>query len=155
MPMIPPDSSWISPKRISVSTFSEGRTSKPLVLPLGPSKQQPLPLDRVSLTPFTCQDGVSDKVPSPLESTHVRVDNDKETENLTASTAQSLFKEEIHLPSPATTSVEGTLVIAVASGRAVELYGCKKKADEEGEKSLTLRMYLCRWNEGIMGYQRG
>ena len=30
--------------------------------------------------------------------------------------------------------MEGTLVIAAASGRAVELYGDNKEAGEEGEK---------------------
>ena len=38
VPMIPPSSSWISPKRMSVSTFTQGGTPKPSFLPLGPSK---------------------------------------------------------------------------------------------------------------------
>ena len=33
------------------------------------------------------------------------------------------------------TAVEGTLVISTDAGRAVELYGDKKEAGEEGEKS--------------------
>ena len=66
VPMIPPASLWDSPKIMSVSTFTQGGTPKPSVLPLGASKQKPFPLDRVSPTPFPHQDGVSDKVPSPL-----------------------------------------------------------------------------------------
>ena len=66
VPMIPPASSYIYSKGMSVSTFTKGGTPKPLVLPLGLSKQQPLPLDRASLTPFPHQDGASDKVPPPL-----------------------------------------------------------------------------------------
>ena len=66
VPMIPPDSSWVSPKMISGSTFTQVRTSKPYVSPLGPSKQKPLSRDRESPTPFPRQDGVSDKVTPPL-----------------------------------------------------------------------------------------
>ena len=58
-----------------------------------------------------------------------------ETENLKASTARRLFKGKIQSNSPAVTAVEGTLVIATAAGRAVELYGDKKDDGEEGEKS--------------------
>ena len=35
------------------------------------------------------------------------------------------------------TTVEGTLIIAAAAGRAVELYGDKKEAGEEREKPLS------------------
>ena len=45
---------------------------------------------------------------------------------MTASTAQTLFKGEKQSPSPDATAVEGTLVIAAASGRAVGRYGDKK-----------------------------
>ena len=72
VPMIPPDSSWISSKRVLVSTFTQCWTPKPSVLPLGTSKQQPLPLDRASPTPFPCQLGASEKVTSPSESMHGR-----------------------------------------------------------------------------------
>ena len=37
--MIPPYSSWIYPNRMLVSNFTQGRTPKHLVWPLGPSKQ--------------------------------------------------------------------------------------------------------------------
>ena len=53
------------------------------------------------------------------------------------------------------TAVEGTLVIAAAAGRAVDLYGDKKEAGDEGRSLFLLRIYLCHWNEGIMSYQRG
>ena len=33
--------------------------------------------------------------------------------------------------------MEGTLVISAASGRAVDIYGDKKEAGEEGDKSLS------------------
>ena len=118
--MIPPASSWISPKRISASTFTQGGTPKPLVFPLGTSKHQPLPLDRASQTPFPHRDGASEKVPPPSESTHSRVNHNKETDNLTAPTARILFKGESQSPSPAVTEVEGTLVIAAATGRDIE-----------------------------------
>ena len=124
--MIPPASSWISPKSMLVYTFTQVRTPKTLFSPLGPSKQQPLPLDRASLTPFPHQEGASDKVPYPSESTHNRVDHDKETDNLIASTAWRISKGKIQSPSPAATAVEGTLVISAANGRAVELYGDTK-----------------------------
>ena len=52
VPMIPPASSWISPKRVLVFTFTQGGTPKPSASPLGPSKLQQLPLDRASPTPF-------------------------------------------------------------------------------------------------------
>ena len=153
--MIPPYSSCISPKRMSVSTFTQGGTPKPLVLPLGPSKQQPLPLDRASPTPFNHQDGASDKVPSPSESTDGRGNHDAETENLTASTVWRLFKGKSQSPSPDATSVEGTLVIATDAGRAVDLYGDKKEAGDEGRSLFPLRIYLCHCNEGITSYQHG
>ena len=132
VPMIPPSSSFISPKRMSVSTFTQCGTPKPLVLPLRPYKQQPLPLERASPTPFPHQDGVSDEVPSSSESTHGRGNHDKETDNLKISTAQRLFKGKNKSPLPASTAVEGTLVIATAAVRAIELYGDKKEAGEEG-----------------------
>ena len=108
VPMIPPSSSWISPNRMSVSTFTQGRKLKRLFLPLGTSKQQPLPLDRALPTLFTYQDGASDGVPRPSESTNGRGNHNKETENLTASTARRLFKGNIQSPSPSVASVEGT-----------------------------------------------
>ena len=92
--MILPDSSWIYPNMISAYTFTPGGTPKPLVLPLEPSKQQPLPLDRALPKPFTHQYDASDKVLSPSESTRGRGDHNEETENLTASTARRLFKGE-------------------------------------------------------------
>ena len=126
MPMIPPDSSWISPKRMPVSTFTQGRTQKPSVSPLGPSNQQPLTLDRALSTTFTHQDGESDKFPSPLESTHGRGNHDEETENLTASMVRRLLKETSHSHRRDAMSVEGTLIIAAAADRAVDIYGDKK-----------------------------
>ena len=48
--------------------------------------------------------------------------------------ARRLFKGKNQSSSPAATAAEGTLVIAAAAGRAVELYGDEKEADEEGEK---------------------
>ena len=44
VPMIPPASSCISLNRMRVSTFTQGRTPKPLVLTLEPSKHQLLSL---------------------------------------------------------------------------------------------------------------
>ena len=93
---------------------------------MGPSKQQPLPLDRALSTPFPHQDGASEEVPSPSESTYGRGNNDKEKENLTASTARRLFKGKSKSPSPAAMAVEGTLVISAAADRAIDLYGDKK-----------------------------
>ena len=61
---------------------------------------------------------------------HGRGNHDKETENLTASTARRLFKGKVQSPSPAVTAMEGTLVIASAVGRAVDLYGYKKESSE-------------------------
>ena len=90
--MIPPDSSWISPDRMLAYTFTQVGTPKTSVLPLGPSKQQPLQLDRASPTSFPHQDGASDEVTYPSELTHSRVNHDKETENLTSSTVRRLFK---------------------------------------------------------------
>ena len=132
VPMIPPDPSWVSPKRMSVSTFNQGRTLKPSVSPLGPSKQQQLSLYRAFLTPFPHQDSAPDEVTPPSESTHGRGNHDKETENLIASTAQRISKGKIQSPSPTAAEVEGKIVIASASGRAIELYGDKKEAGEEG-----------------------
>ena len=51
---------------MSVSIFTQGGTPKPLISPLGTSRQQPLPLDRASPTPFPHQDGVSDASETPL-----------------------------------------------------------------------------------------
>ena len=65
VPMIPPASSWISPKSMPLSNFTQGRTPNPSVSPLGTSKQQPLPLDRASTTSFPHQGVASDKVPPP------------------------------------------------------------------------------------------
>ena len=89
------------------------------------------------MTSFPCQYGASDKVLPPSRSTHSRGNQDEETENLTASKEQRIFKEKSQSPSPAATAVEGTLAIAAAYGRAVELYGVKKEAGEEGEKSFS------------------
>ena len=111
-----------------MSTFTRGGTPKPLVSPLGASKQQPLPLDRSSPTPFPHQDGASYKVPSPLESIQGRGNHDKEKDNMTSSTARGLFKGKSQSPSPSVTAVEGTLVISAAAVRDVDLYGDKKEA---------------------------
>ena len=156
--MIPPASSWISPKIMSVSTFNQGGTPKPLVLTLGSSKQQPLPLDRSLPTPFPHQDGASDKAPPPSDSKHGRVDQDEETENLTASTARIIFKGKSQSPSPAAAAVEGTLVIAAAAGRGVELYGDKKEAGEEGGESLSpedVSLFLEQVYHGLSTWSRG
>ena len=45
---------------------------------------------------------------------------------MTLSTERRLFKGKSQSPSPVATAVEGTLSIAAASGRAVELYWDKK-----------------------------
>ena len=129
MTMIPPDSSWISPKRISVSTFTRGGTPKPSVSPLGPSKQQQLPLNWVSLTPYPHQDSASEEVPSPSESTHGRGNNDDETENLTASTARRLFKGKVSHPNQLRRQWKGRF--------HVELNGGKKDYGDEQERSLS------------------
>ena len=108
--------------------------------------------------PFPCQDSVSDKFPSSSESTHGRSNHDKETENLTASTARRPFKGESQSPSPVTTEVEGMLLIAAAAGRAVELYGDKKEAGEEEEKSLypeDVSLLLEQWDHGLSTRVRG
>ena len=76
-------------------------------------------------------------MPLPYESTHGRGNQNKETENLKSSTAWRLFKGKIQSPSPAEPEVEGTLVIAAAAGRDIDLYGDKKEAGEEGGKSLS------------------
>ena len=73
-------------------------------------------------------------MPLPSESTHGRNNHDKETKNLTASTERRLFKGKIQSPSLDVTAVEGTLVIAAATGRAIDLYWYNKEAGEEGEK---------------------
>ena len=56
---------------------------------------------------------------------------------MTVSTARRLFKVKSQSPSPAVTAVEGTLYIAAAAGRSIEIYGYKKESGEEGEKSLS------------------
>ena len=94
VPIIPLASSWITPKRMSISNFTQVGTPKPLVSPLRTSKQQLLPLARASPAPFPHQDCASYEVTSPSESTHSRVNHNKETDNLTASTSQGLFKWE-------------------------------------------------------------
>ena len=66
VPMITLASSWISPKSMSVSTFTQGGTPKSLVSPLGTYKQQLLSLDRALSKSFPRQYGASDEVPSPL-----------------------------------------------------------------------------------------
>ena len=73
-------------------------------------------------------------MPLPYESTHGRGNQNEETENLKSSTAWRLFKGKIQSPSPSETALEGTPVIAAVAGRAVELYGEKKEAGEEGEE---------------------
>ena len=87
------------------------------------------------MTSFPCQYGASDKVLPPSRSTHSRGNQDEETENLTAPKEQRIFKEKSQSPSPAATAAEGMLVISAAADRAVEIYGDKKEAGEEGEKS--------------------
>ena len=131
VPMIPPSSSLISPNSMSVSTFTQGGTPKPSIFPLGTSKHQPLPIYRKLSTPFPHQYSASDEVPSPSDSTHGRRNIDKETENMTSSTARRLFKGKSQSPSPAAMEVEGTLIIAAAAGSYVELYGDKKEAGED------------------------
>ena len=76
-------------------------------------------------------------MPSPLESTHGRGNHDKETENLTASTARRIFKGKSQSPTPAVAAVEGAIVVAAAAFGGVELYGDNKDAGEEGGKSLS------------------
>ena len=71
---------------------------------------------------------------SPSDSTHVRGNNDKETENLTASTARRILKGKSQAPLKAATEVEETLVISAAAVRSIDLYGENKEAGEEGEK---------------------
>ena len=54
--------------------------------------------------------------------------------------------------------MEGTLVIAAASGRAVELYGDNKEAGEEGEKYLSpedVYMSLEQGDHGLSTRARG
>ena len=143
---------------MSVSTLTQGGTPEPSVSPLGPSKQQPLPLDRALPTLFTYQDGASDGVPRPSESTNGRGNHNKETENLTASTARRLFKGNIQSPSPSETALEGTPVISAVAGRAVELYGDNKEAGEEGEKYLSpedVYMSLEQGDHGLSTRARG
>ena len=156
--MITPASLWISSKRMLVSAFTQGGKPKPLVSPLGTSKQKLLPLERASPTLFIHQDCESDKVPSSLESTNGRGNQDKETDNLTAYTARRIFKGKIQSTSPAMAAVEGTLVISAAAGRAVELYGDKKEAGEEGEKSSSpeyVSMSLEQGDHGLSTWARG
>ena len=69
---------------------------------------------------------MSYEVPSPSESMHGRGNHDKETENLTAYTAWSIFKGKSKSPMTDVTAVEEMIVIAAAAGRAVELYGDNK-----------------------------
>ena len=83
--------------------------------------------------------------------THSRVNQYEETDKLTAPTVQRLFKGENQSPSPAVASVEGTLVIAAATGRYVELYGVKKEAGEEGGKSLSPEDFSMSLEEGDHG----
>ena len=94
VPIITLASSWITPKRMSISNFTQVGTPKPLVSPLRTSKQQLLPLARASPAPFPHQDCASDEVTSLSESTHSRGNHNKETDNLTASTSRRLFKWE-------------------------------------------------------------
>ena len=134
------------------STFTQGGTPKPSNLPLGPFKQQPLPLDRASPTPFLHQYGASDQVPFPSKLTNGRVNHNEETENLTASTARRIFKGGIQSPSPAAAAVEGTLFIETDSVKAVELYRDNKEACEEGGKYLSpeyVSMLLERGYHGL------
>ena len=65
---------------------------------------------------------------------------------------------KIQPPSPDTTSVEGTLVIAAATGRDVEIYGYKKEAGEEGDKSSSpkdVSLLLERGDHGLSTRERG
>ena len=100
------------------------------------------------------EDSASDKLPSPLESTHCKDNHEEETENRIDSTARRLFKRVSQSPSPAAIAVEGTLFIfiATATARSVELYGDRYEAGEKGGDYLSPRMSLCFWNKGIMGY---
>ena len=97
-------------------------------------------------------------MPSLSESTHFRGNHDKETENITASTARRLFKGGSQSPSPTVTAVEGALVIAAAAVRAVEIYGDKKEAGEEGENSSSpedVSMLLEREYHGLSTQVKG
>ena len=125
---------------MSVSTLTQGGTPEPSVSPLGPSKQQPLPLDRALPTLFTYQDGASDGVPPPSESTHGRGNHNKETENLTASTARRLFKGKIQSPSPSETALEGTPVISAVAGRTACPYVDFSSLDLSFDLSIYLRL---------------
>ena len=101
---------------------------------------------------------MSDKVTPPLESMHGRGNHNEETDNLTESLARRLFKGKFYSPSPATTEVEGTILIAADAGRDVELYGDKKEAGEEGEKSLSpedVSLSLERGYHGLSTRERG
>ena len=76
---------------------------------------------------------------------------------MTASTARRLFKGKIQSPSTDATAVEGTLVIAAASDRAVELYGDKKESGEEGEKYLSpeyVSLSLERGDHGLSTWEK-
>ena len=114
--------------------------------------------DKALSTPFTYQDGMSDKVPSPLESTHSKGNHDKETDNLTVSTARRIFKGKSQSPSPAVTAVEGKLAIASAAGRSIKIYGNKKESGEEGEKSSSpedVSLSLEQGDHGLSTRARG
>ena len=55
-------------------------------------------------------------------------------------------------------ALEETLVVSAASGRSVELYGYKKEAVEEGEKSLSpkdVSLLLERGDHGLSTRERG
>ena len=97
-------------------------------------------------------------MPLPYESTHGRGNQNEETENLKLSTAWRLFKGKIQSPSPAEPEVEGTLVIAAAAGRDIDLYGDKKEAGEEGKKSSSLEdvsLLLEQGDHGLSTRERG
>ena len=98
------------------------------------------------------------KCPPPSDSTHIRGNNDEETDNPTASMERRLFKEKSQSTSPAAAAVEGTIVIAAAAVRAVELYGFKKEAGEEGDMSLSpeyLSMSPKQGDHGLSTWVRG
>ena len=114
--------------------------------------------DKAFPTPFTRQDVMSDEVPSPSELTHSRGNHDKETDNLRVSTERRLFKEKLQSPSPAVTVVEGTIAIADAAGRSIEIYGDKKESGEEGEKSSSpedVSLSLERGDHGLSTRAKG
>ena len=65
---------------------------------------------------------------------------------------------KIQSPSRAATVVEGALVVVAAAGRDVELYGDKKEAGEEGEKSSSpddVYLSMEQWDHRLSTRVRG